>query len=712
MNLSFVFSPMIPGAVLGVCAVAMVCTLGFALMRGHRAVLWRTLTALGLFVLLANPSIQTEERVPIQDVVAIVVDRSPSQRIGERLAIAEEAAEQLVERLSLGDEFDVRLVDAGRQTIRQNTGPTDEQGASADSLREGTRLFSSVRTALADVHPDRLAGVLMLTDGQVHDVPETVSEFGRDAPFHALLTGDKDERDRKLTIEKAPRFGIVGNEVEIDIRIDDYPEKEEQTLAATRLFVDGKQVREMALRTGDQHTLTYVLEHGGQSVVEVEVEAIPDEITLTNNRTAIVTNGVRDRLRVLLVSGEPYAGERTWRNLLKADPSVDLVHFTILRPPEKQDGTPISELSLIAFPTRELFSNKLEDFDLIVFDRYQQRGVLPVVYLGNIAKYVEDGGAVLTAAGPAYAASNSLYRTPLAAVLPAKPSGRIVERGFRPEITDLGDRHPVTTQLEGAPRQSADADTDPNWGRWFRLIDTEVLSGNVLMEGPQRRPLLVLDRVGEGRIAQLNSDQSWLWARGFDGGGPQAELLRRLAHWLMKEPDLEEERLSAEAEGNRLLITRRTMKDAVEVTQVTAPDGTELPVTLSEQSPGLWQAELETDQLGLYRIAEGPFSTVAVVGPVNPLEYADARTTEENLKPLADATRGGVFWVAKDGSVALPALRDVRAGRDSAGSNWLGLRRNNQYTVQSTASVSLLNPWLFALALLAAFLWMWRREGR
>ena len=124
-------------------------------------------------------------------------------------------------------------------------------------------------------------------------------------------------------------------------------------------------------------------------------------------------DGVRDKLRVLLVSGEPHAGERTWRNLLKSDASVDLVHFTILRPPEKQDGTPINELSLIAFPTRELFQQKINEFQLIIFDRYARQGVLPIIYFDNIARYVRDGGAVLVAAGPDYASPTSIWRTPL-----------------------------------------------------------------------------------------------------------------------------------------------------------------------------------------------------------------------------------------------------------------------------------------------------------
>ena len=151
--------------------------------------------------------------------------------------------------------------------------------------------------------------------------------------------------------------------------------------------------------------------HAGMNIVEIELEPVPGELTPANNRVVIAAEGVRENLRVLLVSGEPHAGERTWRNLLKSDAAVDLVHFTILRPPEKQDGTPIHQLSLIAFPTRELFSEKIKDFDLIIFDRYQHRGILPLLYYDNIARYVDrHGGALLIAAGDDYAGNASLLR--------------------------------------------------------------------------------------------------------------------------------------------------------------------------------------------------------------------------------------------------------------------------------------------------------------
>ena len=266
---------------------------------------------------------------------------------------------------------------------------------------------------------------------------------------------------------------------------------------------------------------------------------MPGEITDQNNRAIAVIEGIRDRLRVLLVSGEPHPGERTWRNLLKSDPSVDLVHFTILRPPEKQDGTPIKELSLIAFPTRELFVEKLDQFDLIIFDRYNRQGVLPQLYLANVADYVEKGGAVLLAAGPDFASPAGLYYTPLGGILSTAPTGNMLEGAFKPQVTGIGERHPVTRGLPGWKKDN------PDWGRWFRLVDTEVSGDETVMSGLQDKPLLVLSRKGEGRVATLLSDHGWLWARGFEGGGPQTEMLRRMAHWLMKEPDLEEEALTA-----------------------------------------------------------------------------------------------------------------------------------------------------------------------
>ena len=473
-----------------------------------------------------------------------------------------------------------------------------------------------------------------------------------------------------------------------------------------RLRRDGEVVREVQARPGRSTELAFTLDKAGRAALEIEVAERQGELTRINNRVAIFVNGVRDRLRVLLVSGQPYPGLRVWRNLLKADPAVDLVHFTILRPPEKQDGTPIRELALIAFPSRELFEVKLNEFDLIVFDRYSRRGLLPLVYLENIARYVEEGGALLEAAGPEFAEPLSLYRTPLSRVLPGRPSGEIYERGFSPTLTEIGGRHPVTKGLEppGAPGEPGG-----RWGRWFRQVDVETTDAQVLMNGVADRPLLVLDRVGEGRVAQLLSDHEWLWARGFEGGGPQAVLLRRLVHWLMKEPELEEEALEAEATREGIVIERQSLESRpVEVT-VTHPAGREEVVQLRPGEDGLARGRVAAMEDGLYRISDGEHTAYATPRPIAPIELGDMLATDRIMAPVAEATGGGVRWLARGGT---PDLRRVEPGRLAAGRGWLGIEQQGAYRVLGQHQLPLLPAWLALLLLAGTATIAWWREGR
>ncbi len=308
-------------------------------------------------------------------------------------------------------------------------------------------------------------------------------------------------------VAQAPSFGLVGKELPLTVRVEDLPADPKKPAAGQARLTwrkDGGAPQQLHVPVGRDVPLKIPIDHGGPNVVELEVEPGPSELTLDNNRAVVVVNGVRDRLRVLLVSGEPHAGERVWRNILKSDPSVDLVHFTILRPPEKQDGTPIRELSLIAFPIRELFDTKLDDFDLIIFDRYSRRGVIPQAYLENVVRYVRNGGAFLEAAGPNFGTPLSLSRTPLGAILPTEPTGNVFEEGFKPQLTDLGRRHPVTEGLSGA----GPADGQPSWGRWFRQVDARV---HKRRHGDERRPRRPAARPrpcrpGAGGAALVRSD--------------------------------------------------------------------------------------------------------------------------------------------------------------------------------------------------------------
>jgi len=684
-------APLLPWGLIALLAGAAAAVLIFGAWRRASGLGWRSL-ALGIGILaLLNPSLVEEERQPIADVVAVVVDDSPSQRIGERRAEAERAAADLRAKIGKFEGLELRYVNAGQ---------IDSPGVEGD----GTRLFGALSRIVADVPRSRLAGAIMITDGQVHDVPADLAQLGFDAPLHVLLTGSEKEGDRRLKIEEAPTYGIVGNELFLSLRIDDLNDARPGRTAKVTLTRDAEPPTTLTLPIGQKTRVPFSLAHGGTTVLDLQVEPGPEELTLLNNRALVVVNGVRDRLRVLLVSGEPHAGERTWRNLLKADPSVDLVHFTILRPPEKQDMTPVRELSLIAFPTRELFEQKLSEFHLIIFDRYRRRGLLPQAYVDNVVEYVKNGGAVLEAAGPAFAGPLSLYRTALGEVLPGRPTGQVFTDGFRAKLSDIGARHPVTGDLPGG---NAGLEP-PSWGRWFRQIEVDAVRGQAVLEGLGAKPILMLDRVGEGRIAQLLSDQAWLWARGYEGGGPQAELLRRLAHWLMKEPELEEEDLRASAHGRRLDIVRRSLAAVTPSVIVTAPSGETQEVGLVGQGAGRSVGSLAVDEPGLYRLSDGLRAAVAAVGTLNPLEYADMRATPVPLKPLAEASGGGVRWI----KAGLPEIRKVRPSRDAQGRGWIGLRANGDYVVTGVKQLPLLPAAAVLVLLLGGLVGAWRREGR
>ncbi len=681
-------APLLPWAVIAVLAAMAVLVSAVGLIARAKGSAWRALAFAVLIATLLNPSLVNELREPLKDVAIVVVDDSVSQRIGERREQTAAALRSIqAEAAEMDDSLELRILRIG--------------GKGLAGTDRGTRMMAPLRRALSDVPARRVAGVIVLTDGQLHDPPGEAEQAALPRPLHVLLTGARKESDRRLVVVKAPTFGIVGKPMEMTIRIEDSGPVTRSTVKLS-ICRDGELVTQGIAPIGKDHRILFTLEHAGATVFEIAVAATAEELTPANNRAVISVNGVRDRLRVLLVSGEPHAGERTWRNLLKSDPSVDLVHFTILRPPEKTDGTPINELSLISFPTRELFEVKINDFDLVILDRYRRRGVLPSAYLRNIVDYVATGGALLEAVGPSFAGPFSIYRTPLGRVLPGEPTGEIFAEGFRPAITELGLHHPVTAGLPGSGATGQGA-----WGRWFRQIDVAVKQGRVLMRGARDRPLLILDRFGEGRVAQINSDHIWLWARGFEGGGPQAELLRRLSHWLMKEPELEENDLRAEFRGGRLAILRRDIDDAARAVEITGPDGQTTTLNLERKRPGLFTGVMPVSETGLYRVSDGTRVFMTAVGALNPVELADVRATERVLAPAVKATGGAIIWLA-DG---IPSLRRVIPARAASGRGWIGLVANGDFVVTGLTTIPLMPALLVLLFALGATAIAWRREG-
>jgi len=319
MQYGIAFTPLVPTMVLWL-ALAAIAVIAALLLLGRSRGATLRVAALALIALaIANPSFTREDREPLSSVAVVVVDKSPSQNFGDRTKQTGQAREALVDELKKIKGLEVRVVEAGQ----------------ADGETDGTHLFGALTSALADVPVDRVAGAFLITDGRVHDIPANAVTLGFQAPVHALITCRKDERDRRIEISAAPRFGIVGQTQIITYRLDDQGVSGDRARVVVRR--DGEVINERTVASGQTINVDIDIKHAGPNIVEIEASPLDNELTLVNNRAVVAIDGVRDKLRVLLVSGEPHSGERTWRNLLKSDPSVDLVHFTILRPPEKQD---------------------------------------------------------------------------------------------------------------------------------------------------------------------------------------------------------------------------------------------------------------------------------------------------------------------------------------------------------------------------------------
>ena len=684
------FDPAIPDWLFAALVVLCVLSLGIALWRRARGTLWRLFAFAALLLWLAGPRLVEETRETLPDIGLLVVDQTASMEVGERTKLAQAARARIEEQA------------AGLPDLELRTVTVPESGA------EGTRLVAAIDRALADIPRARLAGVVAITDGQVHDIPAGNKLDG--TKLHVLIPAAGEQTDRHIRIIEAPGYGIVGKSVTIRMAVEDLgvPRAALAAGRAARLTIrrDGEPPLVESVPLGVEHDVEVPITRAGPTVVELTADPLPGEVSVLNNRAVVAINGVRDRLRVLLVSGEPHAGERTWRRLLKADPAVDLVHFTILRPPEKDDLTPLNELALIAFPVRELFQVKIREFDLIILDRFQNRGILPPLYLRNIADYVRGGGALLLSVGPEFSGPGSLALSPLGSVLPARPASAdaVVDGPVRPLVTPLGTRHPVTAGLAGWRAQG-----EPGWGPWYRRIEPADQRGDPLLSGPQGEPLLLLDHVDEGRVALLLSDQIWLWSRGHMGGGPQAELLRRVAHWLMKEPELEETALTARAEHGRLAVERRST-DAAPAGEVTVldPEGRKQMLALAPTRPGRAVGQVAAAVPGVWQVSDGERIAYAAAGAANPLEIADLRATATLLAPLARASGGSVHWLDPAGA---PDVRRTEPGRDASGSSWIGLERRRDHLVTGIAATPLLPPWLALPLLLGLAILAWRREA-
>ena len=647
-----------------------------------------------LLLILLSPSWLQEQREAVSDVALVVLDKSPSQSFGDRLTQSERALQHIRDVLDERTDIELRVLEV---EDKENLGET--------------RLFSILDETLIDVPFSRRAGVILITDGQIHDVPFSLS-IDRYGPVHALLSGKKDEYDRRIVIVNAPAYGITGQNVDVTIRIEDTRLKNNRTSKSVPLILrnqEGEEERFDAV-IGQDYTFPMPVEHAGQNVMTFKIPTDDEEISAANNHNAILVNGVRDRLKVLLVSGLPHIGERTWRNLLTSDPGVDLVHFTILREINKRDNTPQEELSLIPFPFQELFEVKLYDFDLIIFDNYRLNQILPLRYFENIVRYVKEGGAFLEASGASYMDINSsTYSSPLHAILPLTPQQGLVKRPYMPTLSSEGEKHPVTRNLKWG---STGDNGQPLWGVWLQQNRVNAQSGQVLLSGAETLPLLTLDNVDKGRVAQISSDNIWLWAKGYNGGGPHADLLRRVIHWLMKEPSLDEDAMIVDVSGQDITVKLQDYNVVDMSLQIAHPHDRYEKGDLTRGKDGWLTYTMQGRQPGIYQFTHAQAGTkFAIIGSANPKEFQDIRATTDLLKTISSNSKGRILWLEDITTPRIASIQDTAMAR-YGGRGWLGLRKNNDYNITSAKAIPLFTVWVSVFLLICSLTFIWWFEGR
>jgi hypothetical protein len=648
---------------------------------------WRAVFLLLLTFLLLNPVILNEVRQGLADKLLIVVDESASQKIGGRDKTTTEALDYLTQSLQKIPGIEPIIIHSASDV--------------APVKGESTNLFTTLRNSLPGIPLSQVAGTVLITDGQVHDVPATLGPLEKLAPFHVILTGKRNEFDRKVTIVSAPKYGLLSQDIKISVKVEEFGRTGSTPVPLT-VSQDGTKAQEISIVPGEARDFTFKLSHSGQNVFEFSTPAEDGELTAANNTAPVIVNGIRDRLRVLLVSGAPHMGERAWRNLLKSDPSVDLVHFTILRSTTSMDMTPPAELSLIVFPVEELFQRKLKDFDLIIFDRYQQVSLLTQTYFTNIAAYIKQGGAFLMAMG-SDEPNDSVFNTALADILPVdlKPDG-VVKKAYTPQLTDAGKKHPVTADLQRIYEKKP-------WGQWFTQAAVSPEKGETLMTGADGLPLLVVNKVTDGRVAVLASDNIWLWSKGDATQGPYTQLMRNVAHWLMKEPELEDDYIKAEARGNTITVAQRELSAGPHSVLMTTPSGAKQPVDLTVKADGWVSASIDAAQNGIYSFEAGNRKAFVVVGTASNEEFSDVHTTEDKLRPIVEKTRGGTLWFQKTPAFTIKSL-PASAG-SFGGDGWIGLKRNAAYSVRSVESRDVVPGPLALLMILVGLILSWWRES-
>ncbi len=659
----------------------------------------RVMAAAVVALLVFDPSVEFLKTRQKQEALAVVADTSASMSLALRDGrtrsrwVADFLADRAEDMARIEKRFRVGWF-AFDSAVRETTGA--QVGA---VLPRGPRTLigESLDEVLRRTAAEPPVGVLLFTDGadqgrlqQSLDAAGSLSLV----PLYPVLLPEEVPADAAVAEIKTDPYAFIRNALTIRARITLHGiaaksvnvtlRQDGQVIATQSVAVPaGAQEVEAQFKTTPQRV--------GRYVYTVEIPRFPEEAVAENNQRHVLVKVVRDRVRVLHVVGEPSWDERFLRRYLEKDPNVDLISFMILRTAEDDNTTPESELSLIPFPTQELFTEELKSFDLVIFQNFDYRPyfhMFPGQLLDNLRRFVEvDGGGFVMIGGDQSFTSGGYAGSPIESILPVHLPGSpaVLAEPFTPALTEFGMRHPVTSlDLPPGEAERAWRSLPPLVGS--NAVGAEKARALTLLRHPTARvgsgfmPVLSVMEAGKGRSMMLTSDASWLWNFEAAGGGLSTSFYQRLwnnaIRWLVHDPEFGRVRLESDRdtygpeEPVRLRCTvldeeyRPAAKAEPSITVTPRRKGAQ-PATVAARTAatGVFTADFTPEAGGIYDVqcsaridgkSAGEDGAVFIVDALGP-ERRDTAIHNDLLRALAQRSGGRVIEKNDDLVAALKA---------------------------------------------------------
>lgn len=659
------FIPILPISILLILGALYFAIWAIIFWRDKRINYYHICASLLLFLAVLNPQriIKTQTILPIN--IGIITDYSQSMLASKRTNGTRNFENNLISKLKEYSNLNI---------ITENI----------PSVSQNSDFALAIDRVLKKSPEAQIGAVFIITDGLNQSAKNLKWQF----PIYQMLVGEENETDYYVKLISRPKPTKIGENANIEFIVVN--DKIKNGKIKTIIHI-GQEIMQIDAKLNEITKLEIKVQN--RKIIPIAIEAISDEAEVSKANNAIITQiePAQDSLRVLLVTGEPYEGARAWRNLLKSDPAIDLVHFTLLRGPTKIDTAYESELALIPFPTEELFINKLNEFDLVIFDRFENLIGLRPIYMENIKQYVKNGGAFLASLGPRDTLGQGIMNTSIKDILPIEGIPNPIDEEFTPQITQTGKIHPITSTLNG------------QWGKWDRFFKTKA-KGIVLLSNNEN-PILVIDKYEKGRVAVILSDKSWFWQRGYDGGGPFRELIGRTAYWLMGDEKLADTVLKLSSKNNSIFLEYDYISNPQDI--FISGQGFSAQINNNDIQNHIAREFTGLD-FGLYKAQTQDISAFAINGDHNETRETSLSaggTSFENS--LQNKNQAKTFFMGLNGQKPLPQIE--------ISNNFMNIFQNNKIIiankkVEATSKISMkpaIKPEILAGIIILLYFMAW-----